>query len=454
MLLSIFIGILGLGIVVLVHELGHLIAAKLVGISVETFSIGMGKKLLSLHYGETDYCISILPLGGYCKMKGEKQFSQAIQEKSDSISYEKGSIFSVSPIKRIITYLAGPLSNIIFSIIVLSSIWLAGFTVNTYSNKIVLLSDYPEIYNEKINPADTAGLMTGDRIIRIDNNIIKTFSDMQRIFFSSPGKTLSVMVERNSKEISLSITPLLNEETGAGRIGVSPWIEAVVDSVATGSSAYIGGLKEGDIIKSANGIIVTNLLDIEKVLSSKPEYLKLSIDSNTGNQNLSLVPIYMDDGNTDLGIVFKSLSIDSENMNILSAIKKGTAETIDTLLMTIKGIRLLFSGIDVKEAVSGPIRISYFVGKIATNSFKENIKTGLTTIFRFLSIISIALGFFNLLPIPIFDGGLILFTSIELIRGKALRPSIFYRFQSIGFLIIIILILFTTYNDISYLFLK
>ena len=162
----------------------------------------------------------------------------------------------------------------------------------------------------------------------------------------------------------------------------------------------------------------------------------------------------MDDGNTDLGIVFKSLSIDSENMNILSAIKKGTAETIDTLLMTIKGIRLLFSGIDVKEAVSGPIRISYFVGKIATNSFKENIKTGLTTIFRFLSIISIALGFFNLLPIPIFDGGLILFTSIELIRGKALRPSIFYRFQSIGFLIIIILILFTTYNDISYLFLK
>ncbi|MCK5201085.1 MAG: site-2 protease family protein, partial [Spirochaetales bacterium] len=316
------------------------------------------------------------------------------------------------------------------------------------------LSDYPEIFNEKINPADTAGLMTGDRIIRIDNNIIKTFSDMQRIFFSSPGKTLSVMVERNSKEISLSITPLLNEETGAGRIGVSPWIEAVVDSVATGSSAYIGGLKEGDIIKSANGIIVTNLLDIEKVLSSKPEYLKLSIDSNTGNQNLSLVPIYMDDGNTDLGIVFKSLSIDSENMNILSAIKKGTAETIDTLLMTIKGIRLLFSGIDVKEAVSGPIRISYFVGKIATNSFKENIKTGLTTIFRFLSIISIALGFFNLLPIPIFDGGLILFTSIELIRGKALRPSIFYRFQSIGFLIIIILILFTTYNDISYLFLK
>ncbi len=454
MLLTIFIGILGLDIVVLVHELGHLIAAKLMGISVETFSIGMGRKLFSIRYGETDYCISIFPIGGYCKMKGEEQFNKAIREKTSSISFEKGSIFSATPIKRITTYLAGPLFNLVFSMIVLSIIWSTGFTINTYSNKIVLLSDYPEIFNGGINPADTSGIMTGDRIIRIDDNIIQNYSDLQKIIYESPGKTLSVIVERNSEEIVLSVSPILNKETGAGRIGVSPWVEAEVASVTSDSSAYIGGLKQGDIIKSANEITVTNYLDIYKALSFKPEYLDLTVDSDGGNRNLTLVPIYEDDGSVDLGLVLKSLRVESEDLSIPASIIRGTAETFDTFILTAKSIYLLFTGVDVKKAVSGPIRISYYVGEVASNSFREGFKTGLTTIFRFLSIISVALGFANLLPIPIFDGGLILFTSIELIRRKPLRPGVFYRYQSVGFIIIIIIFFLTTYSDISYLFSK
>ncbi len=454
MLLSIFVGIIGLDIVVLVHELGHLIVAKLMGIYVEIFSIGMGRKLFSIRYGETEYRISLFPIGGYCKMKGEEQFTKAIREKTSSISFEKGSIFSAAPIKRIATYLAGPLFNIIFSIIVLSFIWSIGFKINTYSNKIVLLSDYPEIFTKGDNPADTSGIMTGDRIIRINNNIIRSYSDLQQIIYSSPGKTLSVILERDSKEIHLSITPILNKETGAGRIGVSPWIDAVVDNVTSGSSAYIGGLKQGDIIISANEIEVTNYLDIYKALSYKPEYLNLSVDSNGYNHTLTLVPIYKDDGSVDLGINLEFLSLESENLGFPASILKGITETSDTFIMTAKSLYMLFSGIDVKKAVSGPIRISYYVGEIASNSFKEGIKTGLTTIFRFLSMISVALGFANLLPIPIFDGGLILFTTIELIRRKPLKPGIFYRYQSIGFIIIIVIFFLTTYSDISYLFSK
>lgn len=454
MLLTIFIGIIGLDIVVLVHELGHLVVAKLMGISVETFSIGMGKKLFSIRFGETEYRISIFPIGGYCKMKGEEQFNKAIREKTSSISFEKGSIFSAAPIKRIATYLAGPVFNLIFSMIVLSIIWSVGFTINTYSNKIVLLSDYPEIFTEGTNPADTAGILTGDKIIRINDDTIQTYSDLQEIIYSSPGKTLSIVVERNSKKISLSITPLLNKETGSGRIGVSPWIDSIVDSVAEGSSAYIGGLKQGDIIKSANEITVTNYLDIYKALNLKPEYLNLTVNRNGNNQNLTLVPIYEDDGSVDLGIGFKFIRLESENLSIPASILRGTADTFDTFIMTAKSLYLLFSGVDVKKAVSGPIRISYYVGEIASNSFREGIKTGFTTIFRFLSMISVALGFANLLPIPIFDGGLIMFTSIELIRRKPIRPGIFYRYQSVGFIIIIVIFFLTTYSDISFLFSK
>lgn len=454
MLLTIFIGIIGLDIVVLVHELGHLVVAKLMGISVETFSIGMGKKLFSFRYGETEYRISIFPIGGYCKMKGEEQFNKAIREKTSSISFEKGSIFSATPIKRIATYLAGPVFNLIFSMIVLSIIWSVGFTINTYSNKIVLLSDYPEIFTEGTNPADTSGILTGDKIIRINDDTIQTYSDLQEIIYSSPGKTLSIVVERNSKKISLSITPLLNKETGSGRIGVSPWIEAIVDSVAGGSSAYIGGLKQGDIIKSANEITVTNYLDIYKALNLKPEYLNLTVNRNGNNHNLTLVPIYEDDGSVDLGIELKFLRLESENLSIPASILRGTTETFDTFIMTAKSLYLLFSGVDVKKAVSGPIRISYYVGEIASNSFREGVRTGFTTIFRFLSMISVALGFANLLPIPIFDGGLIMFTSIELIRRKPIKPGIFYRYQSVGFIIIIVIFFLTTYSDISFLFSK
>lgn len=454
MLLTIFIGIIGLDIVVLVHELGHLVVAKLMGISVETFSIGMGKKLFSIRYGETEYRISIFPIGGYCKMKGEEQFNKAIREKTSSISFEKGSIFSAAPIKRIATYLAGPVFNLIFSMIVLSIIWSVGFTINTYSNKIVLLSDYPEIFTEGTNPADTSGILTGDKIIRINDDTIQTYSDLQEIIYSSPGKTLSIIVERNSKKISLSITPLLNKETGSGRIGVSPWIEAIVDSVAGGSSAYIGGLKQGDIIKSANEITVTNYLDIYKALNLKPEYLNLTVNRNGNNHNLTLVPIYEDDGSVDLGIGLKFLRLESENLSIPASILRGTAETFDTFIMTAKSLYLLFSGVDVKKAVSGPIRISYYVGEIASNSFREGVRTGFTTVFRFLSMISVALGFANLLPIPIFDGGLIMFTSIELIRRKPIRPGIFYRYQSVGFIIIIVIFFLITYSDISFLFSK
>jgi len=296
--------------------------------------------------------------------------------------------------------------------------------------------------------------MTGDKIISIDNKTVKNYSDLQEIIYSSAGKQLSFVINRNTNEKTLLITPTLNKETGAGRIGVSPWVDAVVENIVPGSSADIAGLEKGDIIKTANNIKVFNYLDIYKALLLKPEYIKLKVQSESGNREVSLVPIYMDEGKTDLGIIFKSLNIEQDKLNLLSGIKKGSVETFNTFVMTARSIYLLFTGIDVKKAVSGPIRISYYVGEVASNSFKEGIKTGFTTIFRFLSMISVALGFANLLPIPIFDGGLILFTSIELVKGKPLKPSVFYKYQSFGFFLILIIFFLTTYSDISYLFSK
>ena len=454
MIYTILLGVLGLDIVVLVHELGHFAVAKLSGIEVEAFSIGMGKKLVSFIFKGTEYRISILPVGGYCKMKGEEQFSRALKEKADVIPYEQGSIFSVSPLKRIATYFAGPFANLLFSIIVLSIIWFSGFAIHTYSNRIVLISDYPEVFHSIDNPADKGGLKTGDTILRIDNHTIKTYADIQDIVYKSPSKPLIFTVIRNGRKIKLTITPALDKDSGAGKIGVSPYIQPVVQSVKEQSAADLAGLRANDRILSVNGKIVRTYLDILAALSAKPKFLKMEVLSGSKKSEKTVIPFYTDKGNTPLGISFASETIKQRQSNPFKSIAKGTEETFNNFFLTVKSMGMLFSGINLNKAVSGPIRISYFVGEVATQSFKDGFKTGTTTLFRFLSIISVALCFANLIPIPIFDGGLILFTFLAIVIRKPIKPVIYYRYQSIGIFILLILFFLTTFGDISFLFSK
>jgi len=454
MIVIILLGLLGLDIVVLVHELGHLVVAKLSGINVEAFSIGMGKKLIFFTWKGTEYRISMLPVGGYCKMKGEEQFSRALKDKADVIPYEEGSLFSVSPFKRIATYFAGPFANFLFSICVMSLIWFMGFTLHTYSNRIVLISDYPMLFHSQQNPADTAGLKTGDTIIRINNQIIRSYADIQEIVYKSALKMLNLTVLRDKKKIQLEITPALDKDSGAGKIGVSPYIEPVVSKVAPDSAAALAGIQPGDRFISVNGKKVTNYLDIYTALISFPKSIVLGIQSNGKRTQKNIIPLYDKKGNPDIGITFESSTLRQGKLGPIQSLFHGTADTFNNLMLTFKSLGLLFSGVNLKKAVSGPIRITYFVGEVATENFKNGFKAGMTALFRFLSIISVALGFANLLPIPIFDGGLILFTLLSLIIRKPIKPAVYYRYQSIGIFFLLIIFFLTTFSDLSFLFSK
>ncbi len=452
MIYTILLGVIGLDIVVLVHELGHLVAAKLSGIEVEAFSIGMGKKLFAFPFKGTEYRLSILPVGGYCKMKGEEQFSRALKEKAENIPFEQGSIFSVSPLKRMVTYFAGPFANLLFSVIVLSVIWFTGFTIHTYSSRIVLISDYPEIFHSINNPADRAGLKTGDTIVRIGNHPVRTYADIQDSVYKSAMKPLTVTILRNGIQESYTVTPALDKDSGAGKIGISPYIPPVVASVKNGSAAALAGLHPGDRILSINGKNVHTYLDVLSALVSKPAVLKMKIQTDKGKSEKTLIPFYDKKSNSGLGITFASETVQQGQLNPLRSVMEGTKETFNNFFLTLKSLGMLFSGINLKKAVSGPIRISYYVGEVASQSFKDGFKAGITALFRFLSIISVALGFANLLPIPIFDGGLILFTFLTIVIRKPVKPIIFYRYQSVGIFILLILFFLTTFSDISFLF--
>ncbi len=453
MVLKILLGLIGLGIVVFVHELGHFMAAKLVGIQVDVFSLGWGKKLVAFKRKKTEYRISWIPVGGYCKMKGDDSLKKAWESGSDTIEKEEGSMYGVSPWKRMVVVLMGPLFNLLFAILVLSVVWFAGITIRTTGNRIILASDYVMQAKQQTFPADIAGLKTGDRIIEIQGKKTEHWRDIQEAIAVSARKEIQLKVQAEDGSIRiLKITPELDRETGAGRIGVYSWIEPYIETVAKDSSAAIAGLKSGDLITSIDGMPVRHTLDLMKAFENRNPAHTVTVARGTETISTELVLHYSKDGAPELGVTFKPLLFRSPRISVGTALVKGAKETFSTLDLTIKSIGLLFSGVKLGSAVSGPIRITYYVGEVATQGFKFGIGEGLSSIFSFLSLLSVSLFFMNLLPIPALDGGLFLLYLIEMITGKILRPKLIYRYQIVGIAIILGILVFSTLGDILFLF--
>ena len=446
-MLNIIIGIFGLGLVVFFHESGHFMAAKLCGVKVLTFSIGWGKKLFSFKKGDTEYCISLLPMGGYCKMKGEEILDD------DTVYEDNHDSLSTAPAwKKAIIYFAGPFMNLVFAIICFSIVWMGGITTTSPPNRIVLASEYAQ----ESGPfaADQAGLKTGDYITAVNGKSIEHFQDLREAIATKAQEKLDMTVDRDGEIIKLAITPKLDKSTGAGQVGIYPWIDPVVGNIKEGSSAYIAGLKTGDTIVSANGEKVTQYMDFVKVLWTKPAKIDLVVLRDGTEKRLTQVLDYNDDGLVDPGLSFQMQTYRSEPLNVFQAVHKGISESFKTLSLTVRSLKLLFAGVNLNQAVSGPIRITYMLGEITTQGFAEGISAGLAMFLNFVALINIALFFMNLLPIPALDGGQIFFCFIEMIRGKKFQPKIAVRYQVIGFAFLITLMIFTLFNDVIFLIKK
>ena len=452
MILNILIGIIGLGIVVTVHEFGHFIAARLAGIEVEAFSLGWGKPIFRHKFKVTEFRISIFPIGGYCKMKGEEMFQRALNDGSENIPADEGSLFAASPVRRILTYIAGPGFNFLFSILVLSFIWFFGFTTYTFENRVILSSDYLAAGIERVYPADEAGLATGDRIIGINGKTVESFYDIQSIISRNPGAMLELNIERDGRILTANIVPELDKSTGAGFIGISAWIDPVIGWVQPESSAAIAGIRAGDRIISMNGTAIEHQVQLASIIRSNPDRLETVYERDGKKETAVLIPHVNEAGTPVIGVSFAGVEIRSPKLNIFQAFGRGTEETFSTLAMSIKSIGLLFRGVDVKEAVAGPVRLTSIMGEVAVSGFKAGIAEGLINFFRFMSLISVALGFMNLLPIPVIDGGMILFNFVQIITGKPPRTKSLYRYQMIGSFVILLLLLLAVFSDLNFLF--
>ena len=439
--MKIILGLIALGIVVVVHEAGHFIAAKLCGVVVESFSVGWGPVLLRKKWRGTEYRLSLLPIGGYCGMKGEDAWEKALDENLDAIPEEEGGFYSCGSLRRILIGFAGPVANLILAFILLAIVGTQGYSFYTWENRIIPVTEADE--SGAPYPAAAAGLMAGDKILSINGAAMSNFYDIQQYVGTRAGEALLVEFERDGRTLTTEMTAALDKKTGLGKIGAYPFIPLKVGNVKEGSSAETAGIRAGDEIIAVNGVPVANQLEFAAALAQKPAQVALTVKREAITLERAVTVIYRESGEAETGIGWSPIAVSVAGAPFPACIAKGAQETARMVAITLKSLTLLFKGVDLTEAVSGPVRITVMLGEVASAST--------TGFLELVAVICVSLFLMNLLPIPVLDGGVILVALIEGISRRKIRPKTLYRVQLAGAAIIAVIFVFALFGDIRYL---
>ena len=434
--LGAFIFILGSAVVL--HEFGHFIVAKLFRIRVETFSVGFGPRLLGRKWGHTDYRVSAIPLGGYVKLGGDE--SNAPLEGEGAQDIPPAEMYNLRPRwQRIMVALAGPIMNVLTAM----AIPFAGafmYGVPATPSPVVY-------YVQKDGAAQLAGLQPGDRIVSFNGNDNPSWDVINGDALLSPGRPLPVVVNRNGQEVSLTVTPTTRTENGeqAGTLDFIPdygGLPVIVTEVGHGSPAEAAGLKEDDRFLSIGGEDVRSSAQVtEYVRNHGNQRIPITVQRN--GQTVQLMTDERRIEGTRLGFgVMERYPLHAAN--VISATKYAYDQNIQILRLTGKALGQVFTGQrSVRNTLSGPIGIYQ-----ATQKSIE--KLGWDGVFGMLGFLSLNLGIFNLLPIPVLDGGAIFLMLIEgllALIGLSISAAVRDRIQQVGFVMVLLLMVFVLGND-------
>ena len=427
-----------LGSAVVLHEFGHFIVAKLFKIRVETFSVGFGPRLFGKKWGHTDYRVSAIPLGGYVKLGGDESNAPLEGEGAQDIPPQE--MYNLRPRwQRIMVALAGPIMNVITAM----AIPFAGafmYGVPATPSPVVY-------YVQKDGAAQLAGLQPGDRIVSFNGNDNPSWDVINGDALLSPGRPLPVVVNRNGQEVSLTVTPTVRTENGeqAGTLDFIPdygGLPVVVADVAPGSPAEAAGLKENDRFLTIGGQDVRSSAQVtEFVRSHDAQPIAITVERAGQTVQLNTNEKRIEQGR--LGFVVTE-RYPLHAATVFSATKYAYDQNIQILRLTGKALGQVFTGQrSFRNTVSGPIGIYQ-----ATQKSIE--KLGWDGVFGMLGFLSLNLGIFNLLPIPVLDGGAIFLMLIEgllALIGLSISAAVRDRIQQVGFVMVLLLMVFVLGND-------
>ncbi|CAG1065205.1 regulator of sigma E protease [uncultured bacterium] len=425
--------IIVLGILIFIHELGHFAVAKACGVGVEKFSLGFGPKLVGIKRGETEYRISVLPLGGYVKMVGEapgEEVSTELRMKS----------FTHKPVwKRAAIVAAGPAMNLILAIVLLPVIFMIGIQLPAYLERPAEVG-----YVVPDEPAQKAGIKAGDTVVSVDGKDVKDWEDLLTQLAMNPSKSVELAVQRDGERIQTSITPDTSKETGAGYGGMYPPMKPVIGDVASGYPAKEAGLKAGDLILSIDGVKINHWAELENVIHKSGSKKKLQVMRDGKELAFEVVPKYNEDAKVHLIGISRQDELVSRQYGFGESITKGVSSGIEMtgkLFVVIKG--LVFGEYSLKT-LGGPIMIAQVAGKAA--------ESGIADLLSLVAFLSLQLGIINLFPIPVLDGGHIVFFGLEAVKGKPLSEKFMTIAQQVGIALLIGLMVLVTWNDLARIF--
>jgi regulator of sigma E protease len=430
--------VVALGVLVFIHEFGHFIVAKKIGIGVEKFSLGFGPKLFSFTRGETTYMVSALPLGGYVKLTGEDPDAEDAKGKKS---------FSARSIpQRALVVFAGPFMNLLLALLIMPVVLMIGRW------EPVFLQQKPIVVGvRKDSPAEKAGLRKGDEILAIDGKSYSNWKEVLDFTLIRAKQPVEVQVKRGDRVFSEKMTIVESPDTHAGMLGLEPSYfignEPVIDQVAPDGPAETAGLKVGDEVVQIDGSPIETWSEMsEKVGKNGGKKVEVTVRRGDELVTVSVTPrfdagmrkwlmgVQKDTGKRGEAFVKRKYPFGQ-------AIIQGTEENIKLVKLTFSVLGRLVTFKLSYKTLGGPIRIAQASAMAA--------KSGAPDFLYFLAFLSIQLGVLNLLPFPVLDGGHLLFFGIEEITRKPVSARVRGYAEQAGFFLLIFLMVMVTMNDIQ-----
>jgi regulator of sigma E protease len=428
-----------LGIMVLVHEFGHFAVAKLCGVRVEVFSVGFGKRLFGFRHGDTDYRLSLLPLGGYVKMSGESPGEESTGDPAEFNAHPRW--------QRILIGLAGPVSNFLLALLLMTGFYMMHNEVEAFRSQA---ADIDFVSNH--TAAAAAGLKPGDLITRFDNVSNPTWEQVSIRAAMNVGQTIPIDVKRDGQAVSaqLTIPNPQGQDFDFDTIGFVPRMQQDplrIHQIEAGMPAAKAGMKAGDEIVSVDGLelhSVDALLAFLQQGNGRPVHVTTVRDGHTSQ--LELQPVMADAGNGHklyrVGFALNAPPFKIQQLPLPAALKQSIHFNLRYSGLILEVLRRMVTRHFAVQDLSGPIGIARETGLAVE-------QPGWQPIIGLMSIISLNLGIFNLLPIPILDGGVIVLLLIEGVMRRDLNQEFKERIYQAAFVVLLIFAAFVMFNDIS-----
>lgn len=434
-----------IGMLILIHELGHFLVARLTGVGVERFSIGFGPVLLRRRGKETEYCLSAIPMGGYVKMMGEEN----PLEGGETLPYDPEKAFALKPLwARFLIVFAGPGMNFVLAAVIFAIV-LATIGRPVWPAVVGRVTDG--------SPAAAAGVKTGDVVTDASGRPVAHWEDLERALSGAAGRPLDLTVKRDGATQTVTVTPRLTtvrdpvfrDPKETWEIGIGPQLTPQIGSVNPGSPAERAGLKAGDLVKAvASQPVFTPEELMQSIQKRAGQTFDITIERDGKPRAVQVTATAVREkgpagheaevGRIGVGIVTRTVSY--EPYSPPAAIWHGTVKTWDMTVLTATGLWKIVSRQIESSNIGGPIQIAAEAGRQA--------KEGAASLALFTAIISVNLALLNLLPVPMLDGGHLFFFVIEGILGRPLSLKKREWAQQVGFVLLMLLMVYALYNDL------